>query len=74
MADDKKKQGKQDDNLINFKQKWEFDYALKQVIKRAPDGTTKKDAKEALTEAAQAISPSEGRDKIMKQALKNLKD
>jgi hypothetical protein len=74
MADDKKKQGKQDDNLINFKQKWEFDYALKQVIKQAPDGTTKKDAKEALTEAAKAISPSEGRVKIMKQALKNLKD
>lgn len=71
MANDKKKQN---DNLINFKQKCEFEYALKQVIKQAPDGTTKKDAKEALTEAAKAISPSKGRDKIMKQALKNLKD
>lgn len=74
MADDKTKRGKPDSNLINFKQKWEFDYALKQVQKKAPEGTTKKEAKEALTEAAKKISPSEGRDKIMREALKKLKN
>lgn len=74
MADDKTKRGKPDSNLISFKQRWEFDYAVSQLQKKAPDGTTKKEVKEALTEAATKISPSEGRDKIMREALKNLTD
>jgi hypothetical protein len=72
MADDKKKIGGPDRYLIAFKQKWEFNYALKQVQKKAPEGTTRQEAKEALTAAAKKISPSEGRKKIMREALKKL--
>jgi hypothetical protein len=72
MADNKKKVGKPDSYLISFKEKWEFDYAVKQVQKKGPDGTTKQEAKEALTAAAKKISPSEGRKKIMREALKKL--
>lgn len=71
MPDDKKKVGKQDDNLISFKQKYEVDYALKQLQKQFPD-ETKRDIKTALFEAAKEISPSEGREKIMQKARKNL--
>ena len=74
MADNKKKIGVPDRNLISFKEKYEFDYAVKQVQKKAPDGTTKQEAKDALTAAAKKISPSEGRKKIMREALKRLKD
>lgn len=73
MADNKKKRGKPDSYLISFKEKWEFDYALKQVQKQAPEGTTKTAARNALTAAAKQISPSEGRKKIMAAALKKLK-
>ena len=73
MADDKKKQGKQDDNLISFNQKYEMNYALKQLQKQFPD-ETKKDVKDALVKAIKTVSPSEGRKKIMKQAGQNLKD
>lgn len=73
MPDNKKKTGKQDDNLISFKQKYEFDYAAKQLAKQFPN-ETKKVVKEALIEAAKKVSPSEGREKIMQQARKNLKD
>jgi hypothetical protein len=73
MADDKKNIGKPDINLISFKQKYEFDYAVKQLQKQIPD-TTKQEAKTALTAAAKAVSPSEGREKIMRQARKLLKD
>lgn len=73
MADDKSKTGRQDDNLINFKQDYEFEYAAKQLQKQFPD-ETKQAVKQALTDAAKAISPSEGREKIMRQARKNLKD
>lgn len=72
MADDKKKVGRQDDNLINFKQKYEFQYAINQLQKQFPDAK-KADVKEALTDAAKAISPSEGRAKIMREARKNLR-
>ncbi len=72
MADDKSKIGKPDRNLINFKEKYEFDYALKQLQKQAPT-RTKQEVKTALTDAAKEISPSEGREKIMNQARKNLK-
>lgn len=72
MADDKKKIGKPDRNLISFKQKYEFDYAVKQLQKQVPD-TTKQEAKEALTKAAKKISPSEGRAKIMRVAKKDLR-
>jgi len=72
MVDDKNKI-KEDKNLISFKEKWEFDYAVNQLQKQVPD-TTKQEAKDALIAAAKKISPSEGRDKIMRQARKNLKD
>jgi len=73
MSDDKTKRGQPDRNLINFKEKYEFDYAVKQLQKQFPD-ETKKDVKEALTEAAREVSPSEGREKIMTRAKKKLKD
>ena len=73
MGDNKKKTGKLDDNLISFKQKYEFDYAVKQLQKQFPE-ETKQNVKVALTDAAKKVSPSEGREKIMKQARKNLKD
>ena len=72
MADDKKKVGKEDDNLISFKQKYEVDYAVNQLQKQFPD-ETKKSIKESLFDAAKKISPSEGREKIMREARKNLK-
>jgi hypothetical protein len=74
MADNKKNIGQPDRNLISFKQKWEFDYAVKQLQNKAPEGTTRQDAKDALTVAAKKISPSEGRAKIMREALKKLND
>lgn len=73
MADNKKNIGKPDRNLVSFKQKYEFDYAAKQLQKQVAD-TTKQEAKDALSEAAKKISPSEGREKIMREARKNLKD
>lgn len=72
MADDKSKTGTADRNLISFKQKYEFDYAVNQLAKQFPS-ETKTAVKTALTEAAKKISPSEGREKIMVQARKNLK-
>lgn len=74
MADDKKNIGKPDRNLLSFKQKWEFDYAAKQVQKKAPEGTTRQEAKDALKAAAKKFAPSEGRDKIIRDAVKRLKD
>lgn len=73
MADDKKNVGKPDRNLIAFKQKYEFDYAAKQLQKQVPD-TTRQEAKEALTKAARQVSPSEGREKVMRAARNALKD
>jgi hypothetical protein len=73
MADDKKKIGSPDRNLISFKEKYEFDYAAKQLQKQVPD-TTRQEAKEALTKAARQVSPSEGREKVMRAARKILKD
>ncbi len=73
MADDKKKKGRPDSYLISFKEKWEFYYAVKQLQNKAPEGTTKQDAKEALTAAAKKISPSEGRKKILREALRRLR-
>jgi hypothetical protein len=72
MADDKSKVGKEDDNLISFKEKYEVDYAVKQLQKKFPD-EKKQIVKEVLLEAAKKINPSEGREKIMKLAIKNLK-
>ncbi len=72
MADDKKNIGKPDRNLISFKEKYEFNYAVNQLQKQVPD-TTKQDAKDALIKAAKQISPSEGREKIMKAARKDLR-
>lgn len=72
MADNKKNIGKPDRNLISFKQKYEFDYAVKQLQKKVPE-TTKQEAKDALTKAAKKISPSEGREKIMRAARKELR-
>ncbi|MCW5747292.1 MAG: hypothetical protein KIT36_13975 [Alphaproteobacteria bacterium] len=72
MADDKKKVGRQDRNLISSKERYEVDYAVKQLQKQVPDAT-RQAAKEAFTKAAKKISPSEGREKIMREALKILK-
>ncbi len=73
MADDKTKRGVPDRNLISFKEKYEFDYAVKQLQNQVAD-TTRQEAKDALTAAAKKISPSEGREKIMREAKKNLRD
>jgi len=72
MADDKTKVGQPDRNLISFKEKYEFDYAAKQLQKQVPD-TTRQEARDALTEAARRVSPSEGREKVMRAARKVLK-
>jgi len=73
MTDNKKNRGNPDRYLISFKEKYEFRYAAKQVQKKAPQGTTLQKATAALTAAAKKISPSEGRKKIMRAALKILK-
>ena len=73
MADDKKKTGNPDRNLISFKQRYEVDYAVKQLQKQFPD-ESKTAVKAALIDAAKRTSPSEGREKIMRAARKNLKD
>jgi hypothetical protein len=70
MADDKKKV-KEDRNLISFKENYEVNYAVNQLKRGFPD-ETKKDIKEALFDAAKKVSPSEGREKIMKLARKDL--
>lgn len=72
MADDKSKVGTPDRNLIAFKQNYEVEYAVKQLQKQFPD-ETKQTVKNALFEAARQTSPSEGREKIMRAAKKNLK-
>lgn len=72
MADDKSKIGKADRNLISFKQKYEFDYAVKQLQNQFPD-EPKQTVKEALTGAAKQVSPSEGREKIMRAARRRLR-
>jgi len=73
MADDKTKRGKEDRNLISFKEKYEVDYAVNQLKKEFPD-ETKTDIKESLFDAAKQVSPSEGREKIMRLARKDLND
>ena len=72
MPDDKGKIGKPDRNLISFKEKYEFDYAVNQLAKQFPD-ETKQDVKDALTTAAKKVSPSEGREKVMREARKSLR-
>jgi hypothetical protein len=73
MTDNKQKRGNPDRNLISFKEKYEFNYAVKQLQKQVPD-TARQEAKDALTAAAKKISPSEGREKIMRAARKSLRD
>jgi hypothetical protein len=73
MTDNKQKRGNPDRNLISFKEKYEFDYAAKQLQKQVPD-TIRQEAKDALTAAAKKTSPSEGREKIMRAARKVLRD
>lgn len=72
MADDKSKTGTPDRNLISFKQTYEVDYAVKQLQKKFPD-ETRAAVKDALFSAAKKISPSEGRQKIMRAAIKKLR-
>lgn len=72
MADNKKNVGSPDRNLISFKENYEVDYAVKQLQKQFPD-ETKKDVKDALFEAAKQVKPSEGREKIMQLARKELR-
>jgi hypothetical protein len=73
MADNKKDVGRPDRNLISFKQRYEFDYAAKQLQKYVPDAT-RQAARDALSQAARQVSPSEGREKVMRAARKILKD
>ncbi|HVV79315.1 MAG TPA: hypothetical protein VHD59_06840 [Pseudolabrys sp.] len=70
MADDKKNRGNPDRNLIAFKEKYEVDYATRQLQKQTE--ATRQEAREALFDAARKISPSEGREKIMRAARKTL--
>lgn len=72
MSDDKKKV-KEDRNLISFKENYEVNYAVNQLKKQFPD-ETKKEIKEALFDAAKQVSPSEGREKIMRIARKEIRD
>jgi hypothetical protein len=72
MSDNKKKV-KEDANLISFKENYEVDYAVRQLQKQFPD-ESKTEIKQALFEAARETSPSEGREKIMQKARKNLQD
>jgi hypothetical protein len=73
MADNKKNIGKPDRNLISFKENYEVYYAVNQLQKQIP-GTTKREAKDALFKAAKKTSPSEGREKIMRIARKDLRN
>ena len=70
MTDNKNKV-KEDRNLISFKENYEVYYAVNQLKKQFPD-ETKADIKEVLFDAAKQVSPSEGRDKIMRLARKEL--
>lgn len=72
MPDNKKNVGRPDRNLISFKEKYEFDYAVTQLQKQVAD-TTRQEAKDALIKAAKKVSPSEGREKIMRAARKILR-
>lgn len=45
MADNKKKTGRPDSYLISFKEKYEFNYAAKQLQKQVAD-TTRQEAKD----------------------------
>jgi hypothetical protein len=72
MADNKSKRGKPDSYLISFKEKYEFDYAVRQLQNQFPN-ETRQEVKNALTDAAKKVSPSDGREKIMRQARKNLR-
>ena len=72
MADNKNKL-KEDRNLISFKENYEVYYAVNQLKKQFPD-ETKADIKEALFDAAKQVSPSEGREKIMRLTRKELND
>lgn len=72
MADNKNKV-KEDRNLISFKENYEVYYAVNQLKKQFPD-ETKADIKEALFDAAKQVSPSEGREKILRLARRELND
>ena len=72
MADNKNKI-KEDRNLISFKENYEVYYAVNQLKRQFPD-ETKADIKEALFDAAKQVSPSEGREKIMRLTRKELSD
>ena len=70
MADNKNKV-KEDRNLISFKENYEVYYAVNQLKQQFPD-ETKADIKEALFDAAKQVSPSEGREKILRLARREL--
>lgn len=72
MADNKKNTGKPDSHLISFKERYEVDYAVKQLQKEFSD-EKRQVVKEALLDAAKQVDPSDGREKIMRQARKNLR-
>lgn len=72
MSDNKNKV-KEDRNLISFKEHYEVSYAVNQLKKQFPD-ETKTYIKEVLFDAAKQVEPSEGREKIMRIARKELRD
>jgi len=72
MSDNKKNTGNPDRYLISFKEKYEVEYAIKQLQKKFPDKTRDKITK-ALNDAAKEVDPSRGREKIMIKARKNLR-
>jgi hypothetical protein len=73
MSDNKKNTGKPDSYLISFKEKYEVNYAVNQLQKEFPN-EKKQVVKDALFEAAKKVNPSDGRENIMRQARKNLKN
>ena len=72
MSDNKQKL-KEDRNLISFQENYEVNFAVNQLKKQFPD-ETKTTIKEALFDAAKQVKPSEGREKIMRLARKELRD
>src|SRR4029079_8843728 len=55
MGDNKQKRGNPDRYLISFKEKYEVDYAAKQLQKQVPE-TTRQEARDALSAVATQIS------------------
>jgi hypothetical protein len=70
MADDKSKRGSPDRNLISFKEKYESDYAAKQLQNQVVDATPQ-EAKEAPKLPKRRV---QGPRKVMRAARKIFRD